>query len=97
MELALIDKRWTISKNNVETNNVNTEIPDSDNLYRIHINGYDRESVGRDFTWNTKGGFFEETLISQELSVKGSNLCESPEGHSSKRENILRGNKRGIF
>lgn len=53
--------------------------------------------MGRDFTWNTKGGFFEETLISQELSVKGSNLCESPEGHSSKRENILRGNKRGIF
>lgn len=53
--------------------------------------------MGCYFTCNTKEGFSEETVINQGLSTKASKLGENPEDHSSKRKNVLRGNKLGIF
>lgn len=50
--------------------------------------------MGCYFTCNTKKGFSEEIVRTE---YKREQLCENPEDHSTKRKNVLRGNKLGIF
>lgn len=65
-------------------NHVNTKISHRDNLYRININGYDKESVGRYFTCNAKEVFPEEIVNTQVLSIKGINYVKIQKTISAK-------------